>query len=381
MVHGEKEMSCVEKKKVKAVWKIVLTLMTVVVVVLLLIFTVHKYQSGREYELLNAAGYVNSVSTGEYNLNVCMYGNSESNHTIVGISGMGSSDFAVTVRPFMERFSDEYKIVVIDRAGYGMSDDTTVSQTVEQVVYDYRTVLQKAGCTVPYILMAHSLGGDYATYWENAYPDEIEAVVYFDPDNIPGDITEIDDHPGEQVWWEEPMSSEDPVFCKMGLARVYMEFTDNKPWISAVSQEHADYRKAFWEHSASTFAQNSEASCYADNMKKIDEMLKANDIPKLYIDAAYYTKEDMIDYFGFLYNSGMTQFVEDINPENTAEMDRLWEINGKANRKSRERFIDSYIEKLGNCKYVNIPGDHYIYAYKTDEVEQAVSEFLEEPEK
>jgi hypothetical protein len=30
---------------------------------------------------------------------------------------------------------------------------------------------------------------------------------------------------------------------------------------------------------------------------------------------------------------------------------------------------------------VNIPGDHYIYAYKTDEVEQAVSEFLEEPEK
>jgi uncharacterized integral membrane protein len=43
MVHGEKEMSCVEKKKVKAVWKIVLTLMTVVVVVLLLIFTVHKY--------------------------------------------------------------------------------------------------------------------------------------------------------------------------------------------------------------------------------------------------------------------------------------------------------------------------------------------------
>jgi hypothetical protein len=67
--------------------------------------------------------------------------------------------------------------------------------------------------------------------------------------------------------------------------------------------------------------------------------------------------------------------------EHTAEMDRLWEINGKTNRKSRERFIDSYIEKLGNCKYENIPGDHYIYAYKTDEVEQAVSEFLEELEK
>jgi pimeloyl-ACP methyl ester carboxylesterase len=152
--------------------------------------------------------------------------------------------------------------------GNAESNNTTVPQTVEQVVSDYRTVLQNAGCTAPYILMAHSLGGDYATYWENAYPDEIEAVVYFDPDNIPGDITEIDDHPGEQVWWEEPVSSVDPVFCKMGIVRVYMTFTDNKPWISAVSQEYADYRKAFWEHSASTFAQNS----------------------------AYYTKEDMIDY-------------------------------------------------------------------------------------
>jgi hypothetical protein len=32
---------------------------------------------------------------------------------------------------------------------------------------------------------------------------------------------------------------------------------------------------------------------------------------------------------------------------------------------------------LGNCQYVNISGDHYIYAYKTDEVETAVRSFIE----
>jgi pimeloyl-ACP methyl ester carboxylesterase len=98
-----------------------------------------------------------------------------------------SVDFAVTVKPFMERFSDENKIVVIDRAGYGMSDDTKIPQTVEQIVSDYRTVLKNSGCEAPYILVAHSLGGDYATYWENTYPDEIEGVVYFDPNDVLGD--------------------------------------------------------------------------------------------------------------------------------------------------------------------------------------------------
>jgi hypothetical protein len=138
--------------------------------------------------------------------------------------------------------------------------------------------------------------------------------------------------------------------------------------------------KAMWEHSMSTFAQNSENDCSAENMKKTESVLKPNDIPKLYIDAACYTKEEMVDYYGFLYNSGMTHFVEDINPENTAEMDRLWEIKGKNNNENYERYIKSYIEKLGNCQYVNISGDHYIYAYKTDEVEQAVREFIADTE-
>jgi hypothetical protein len=201
--------------------------------------------------------------------------------------------------------------------------------------------------------------------------------VYFDPNYVLGDITIIDNHPNEQVWWEDEMSSADPIFNKMGLARIYMEITDVKLWLSATSTDYPEYMKAFDEHSAATFAQNSESECSAENMRKTSEILKPNDIPKLYIDASYYTKEDMVSYYGFLYESGMTHFTTDINPENTAEMDRLWEINGKANEEVYERFIKSYMEKLGNCQYVNIPGDHYIYAYKTDEVEAAVRSFME----
>jgi pimeloyl-ACP methyl ester carboxylesterase len=365
-------------KLLKGICNVLLIIFGTILIALLIIFVLHKYLSSKEYNLLNDAGYVNLVWAGDYNLNTCIYGNEDGKHTIVGISGMGSSDFAVTVKPFMDRFADENKIVVIDRAGYGMSDDTKIFQTVEQIVSDYRTALRNSGCDGPYILMAHSLGGDYATYWENTYPDEIESVVYFDPNTVIGDISIVDNHPNEQVWWEDETSSADPIFNKIGLARVYMKFTGIKPWISPVSNENPEYMKTMWEHSMSTFAQNSENDCSAENMKKTEAVLRSNDIPKLYIDATCYTKEDMVDYYGFLYGSGMTHFVEDINPENTAEMDRLWEINGKSNNENYERYIKSYIEKLGNCQYVNISGDHYIYAYKTDEVEQAVREFIED---
>ena len=52
--------------------------------------------------------------------------------------------------------------------------------TVEHVVEHYRTALQNAGIQQPYVLMPHSMGGVYATYWQSRYPDEIETVMIID---------------------------------------------------------------------------------------------------------------------------------------------------------------------------------------------------------
>lgn len=350
-----------------------------IVLALLVIFIAHNYFSAKEYSMLKEAGYINPVSAGDYNLNVCIYGNEQGKHTIVGLSGMGVNEFAVSVEPFMERFSDENKIAIIDRAGYGMSDDTDEEQTIERIVSDYRTVLKNAGCTAPYVLAAHSLGGNYATYWANTYPEEIEAVIYFDPAYILGDTTILDDHPGQEVWWEDETGYIDPIVQKMGLARLFIAVSDTKPWVSVADKGNEEYKKAFWEHSLCTNAQKSEAVCAKENMKKTEAVLKANDIPKLYIDAAYYTKEDMIEYVTVLYNNGMGKLLgEDINPESTESMDKFWESSSKERQETYERFIKNYVEKLGNCKYVNIPGDHYIYEYKPDEVEKEVQSFLDD---
>lgn len=362
------------KKILKIVRNTILIILATILIFLLTIFIVHSVESSREYAKLEEAGYVKSVSVGEYNVNVNLYGSENSEYTMVGIAGMCSNDFAVSIKPFMEKFSDKSKIAVIDRAGYGMSDDTSIEQTTERIVSDYRTALQNSGCKAPYVLVAHSLGGDYATYWENTYPDEIKAVIYLDPNYVIGDSTIIDEAIDE-AWWGETPSSIDPILQKMGLARLYMEIAE-KPWIS-LSAENEEYKKAFWEHSSATFAQNSEQTCSVENMKKTASVLKANDIPKLYIDASYYTKEEMIEYFEVLYKSGLANFDTDINPENTENMDRIWEARSKLNKENYNRFIKSYVEKLGNCQYVNISGDHYIYSYKLDEVSKVCAEFLD----
>lgn len=375
MVSSKKTTS----KGLKMLRNIGIGMAAAIVLALLVIFIAHNYFSAKEYSMLKEAGYINPVSAGDYNLNVCIYGNEQGKHTIVGLSGMGVNEFAVSVEPFMERFSDENKIAIIDRAGYGMSDDTDEEQTIERIVSDYRTVLKNAGCTAPYVLAAHSLGGNYATYWANTYPEEIEAVIYFDPAYILGDTTILDDHPGQEVWWEDETGYIDPIVQKMGLARLFIAVSDTKPWVSVADKGNEEYKKAFWEHSLCTNAQKSEAVCAKENMKKTEAVLKANDIPKLYIDAAYYTKEDMIEYVTVLYNNGMGKLLgEDINPESTESMDKFWESSSKERQETYERFIKNYVEKLGNCKYVNIPGDHYIYEYKPDEVEKEVQSFLDD---
>lgn len=366
-----------KRVSVKILRNIGMGIVVTVMVALIIIFLAHKHFSAKEYDMLLEAGYINPVSVGDYNLNVCLYGNENGEHTLVGISGMGVHEFAVSIKPFMERFAQENKIAVIDRAGYGMSDDTDKEQTTERIISDYRVALKNAGCTAPYVLMAHSLGGNYATYWANTYPEEIEGIVYLDPTYILGDASYIKNHPREEVWWEE-ISNTPVLLRQMGFARLVIASSKNKPWFSVTASDKEAYKKAFWEHSICTTAQNSESACTKENMIRTAKIMKENDIPKLYIDAACYTKEDMTEYYGTLYNNGMQWlFQEDIDPKNKESMDKLWETDGKERQKIYDRFIKTYVEKLGNCKYVNIPGDHYIYEYKPDEVEKEVGTFLD----
>ena len=200
-------------KKLKLFLKILLGIIIVLLLSIIVIFVVHKIKSNNEYNELKDLGYINKYSAGDYDLNIYRIGNKNSKHKLIGISGLGVHNYSIEMTFVNEQLKDDYEIIYIDRAGYGYSDDTSKTQTVEQIVSDYRTALKSAGIEAPYILLPHSIGGAYATYWESTYPDEIEGVIFIDGTPLGMNIYEKADY---SVSFSDYF---DIFLCKLGMQR------------------------------------------------------------------------------------------------------------------------------------------------------------------
>jgi pimeloyl-ACP methyl ester carboxylesterase len=67
-----------------------------------------------------------------------------------------------------------------DRAGLGRSDPGLESPTSLQVVYLLHKLLADAGLRGPYVLVGHSLGGQYIRVYADLYPEEVAGLVLVD---------------------------------------------------------------------------------------------------------------------------------------------------------------------------------------------------------
>ena len=73
-----------------------------------------------------------------------------------------------------------------DRAGYGWSDAARRASDADNTVADLVLLLDKAPIDGPVVLVGHSLGGLYATYFADLHPDRVAGLVLLDPSQ-PGD--------------------------------------------------------------------------------------------------------------------------------------------------------------------------------------------------
>lgn len=73
-----------------------------------------------------------------------------------------------------------------DRAGYGWSDAARRASDADNTVADLELLLDKAPIQGPIVIVGHSLGGLYATYFTNLHPDRVAGLVLLDPAQ-PGD--------------------------------------------------------------------------------------------------------------------------------------------------------------------------------------------------
>lgn len=100
--------------------------------------------------------------------------------TLVFLSGHGTTHPVLDFKPLWSRLVDQYRIVVVERPGYGWSDITNAPRDVATVLSETRGALDAAGVEGPYVLVPHSMAGLEALYWAQEHPDEVTAIVGLD---------------------------------------------------------------------------------------------------------------------------------------------------------------------------------------------------------
>ncbi len=122
--------------------------------------------------------YENKVEVNGTKLNVYTEGSGKV--TIVFMAGNGVTCPVLEYRPLYRRMAEKYRVVVIEKAGYGFSEGMKSQRLLEKLVFEDREALKMAGIEPPYVLAPHSYSGFEAIYWANTYPKEVEAILSID---------------------------------------------------------------------------------------------------------------------------------------------------------------------------------------------------------
>ncbi|NLW98286.1 MAG: alpha/beta hydrolase [Actinomycetales bacterium] len=166
------------KRLLKVLMWLALAMVVVVALVIAGSYVNHRVQTPREEAAHPPPGQL--VAVNGHRLHVYAEGQGQS--TLVFLSGSATAAPVLDFKGLYSRLSDEYRTVVVERAGYGWSDDSGgVARDIETVVEESRSALRSAGESPPYVLLPHSMSGLEALHWASRHPDEVVAIVGLDP--------------------------------------------------------------------------------------------------------------------------------------------------------------------------------------------------------
>lgn len=321
----------------------------------------HMVKLQKEQKQLLEYGVGNQIKVSGKSINVYAMGNEKADETIVFLHGLGMGDTTVSARPMLENFVEDYKVFLIDRYGNGMSEDTGKKQDVYEIVEFYRTVLKKSKQEAPYILIAHSISGIYATYWAQHYPNEIQAIIYLDADPAECYVEQ-----GKPDFMTLAFSRMECFASFLGLQRFIVSETGllGDLDIQTFTDEQNRMRKLLMYQNSFSRSTLSELKLYYENAKTVVEGNTNLIIPQLYIAATDIEGE----YYDEVYLKKLQK--------------RFHEDQQKIEEKIEERrdIIQSkeqIMKKRGNIGVKEISGPHCLYEYAPEKTADAIRIFLE----
>ena len=348
-------MKKVIKKFFQVIGWILLILLILFVILTIIFACMKKSLRQKNMDILEADGFVNLVSAGDFDMNVNIFGDGK--YKIIAMPASWDSTLPISMKQLSEHLSDDISVVAVTRPGYGISGETTKDVTTDYIVESTRTALKNAGVEAPYILMAHSMSGPYVTYWENKYPEEVSGVIFRNS------ITSA----------EEGLPDE---FIPQLLMKGYVAintFANKTGWTTAMkalfeeetedSDEYAQDVLAFRKASVPNYG---EVKNHTINMKTAWDSIQANDIPKVYVTNDYESLEDAREYMLFIYG----EVDEELAQEWFEESQDEWHIEHR-------KKISEYCKSLGNCEEVNIPASHDISDQKPEEFVKVLEKLID----
>lgn len=132
----------------------------------------------------NAYGNYYETQSGRINYTII----GEGDNTIVILPGHGSVSPYFEFLDLANKMSTENKVIIIEPLGYGLSDDTDVVRSAENICNEIHEVLSYLG-EDEYFLMGHSISGLYMLKYSNMFESEVLGVIGLDA-SVPAQLGE-----------------------------------------------------------------------------------------------------------------------------------------------------------------------------------------------
>jgi len=181
------------KRKKIIKWTIITILLLLVISITFIIgssYFEHRKLVEQEKEKYPAPGTLVDVNNNGSKLHV--YAAGEGKETLVFMAGLGTASPVYDFKLLYNKLVNDYRIAVVERAGYGWSDITSSPRDIDTVLEETRRALKLAGEKPPYVLFPHSMAGLEALHWANLYPEEIKAIIALDA-MVPGYIEQTEE--------------------------------------------------------------------------------------------------------------------------------------------------------------------------------------------
>ena len=300
-----------------------LGILSFILLFLLATFIFHRISLEKEEASLIPMGQ--QVLVNGHQINVYVEGDGP--ETIVVLSGAGIASPILDFKEVSESLSKQYKLVIVERAGYGYSDDSNHSRDVMEVLSETRQALSQANITGPFIILSHSMASLESLAWQEKYPDEVKALIGLDW-ALPSSYENLKDNQAllTVAYWSS----------KIGLLRYLPEsfYIKNQ---TLTENERKQYKLLAYKQLMSQ-AMLYESQTVKENAKKVPSSINPK-IPTLLLVS---------------------------NGEGTSFSQSEW-----------QRYAERFASDQSNVQVDYMDAPHDLYHYQSDAIVSRIKEFLE----